>query len=77
MICYVRTNKRGYGGAAPMKKKRCHPEAASADRLPPKDLVPTELFLGRRGAVTKWSVLQPPGHLVCAPKLHSDHHTSD
>jgi len=41
---------RGEGGAAPFKKydvilRRC-PQTA----LPPKDLVPTELFLGRRGA---------------------------
>ena len=48
MICYVRTNKRGYGGAAPMKKKRCHPEAASADRLPPKDLVPRQFTSAAR-----------------------------
>ena len=39
MICYVRTNKRGYGGSAPMKKKRCHPEGTSADVWCPKDLV--------------------------------------
>ena len=27
--------KRGVGGAAPMKKKRCHPEGTSAGRLAP------------------------------------------
>jgi hypothetical protein len=43
----------GAGGEAPVKK-RCHPEAASADRLPPKDLV-TPHLQGRRGACTKKS----------------------
>jgi len=75
---YVCTNKAGVQGAAPPAKEndvilRRRPQTA----LPPKDLVPTELFLGRRGAVTKWSALHPPGYLVFAPKLHSDHHTSD
>ena len=68
---------RGEGGAAPFKRNdvilRRRPKAA----LPPKDLVPTELFLGRRGAITKWSALHPPVHKVCAPEFHSDHHTSD
>ncbi|MBQ2716792.1 MAG: hypothetical protein IJF21_08325, partial [Clostridia bacterium] len=41
---------RGEGGGSPLHRLRCHPEAASADRLPPKDLVLTELFLGQRGA---------------------------
>ena len=38
-------------------KERCHPEAASADQLPPKDLVLTELFLGQRGACTMKSAV--------------------
>ena len=38
------------GAAAPFKKKRCHPEGASADRLRPKDLVTRKLFFARRGA---------------------------
>jgi len=47
------------GAAAPFKKERCHPEAASADRLPLKDLVTRKLFFARRGA----------GEVVCtAPK---------
>jgi len=47
------------GAVAPFKKERCHPEAASADRLPPKDLVTRKLFFARRGA----------GEVVCtAPK---------
>ncbi|MBQ8260649.1 MAG: hypothetical protein IJY97_13930, partial [Clostridia bacterium] len=49
----------GVQGRSPCKKKRCHPEGASADRLRPKDLALTELFLGQRGA----------GEVVCtAPK---------
>jgi len=52
-ICRTRnTRKAGCRGGSPCKKKQCHPEAASADRLPPKDLVLTELFLGQRGACT-------------------------
>ncbi len=52
--------KQGCRGRSPLqKKKRCHPEGASADALRPKDLVLTELFLGQRGA----------GEVVCtAPK---------
>ena len=49
--------KRGGRGGSPCKKKRCHPEAASADSLPPKDLVLTELFLGQRGAITMKSAV--------------------
>ncbi len=44
--------KQGAGAAAPARKKRCHPKGTSADVWCPKDLVPTELFLGRRGART-------------------------
>ena len=40
---------RGEGGAAPFKKKRCHPEGASADVWCPKDLVPPPIYKG--GAV--------------------------
>jgi len=51
--------KQGRRGRSPLQKKRCHPEAASADRLPPKDLVTRKLFFARRGA----------GEVVCiAPK---------
>ena len=50
---------RGEGGGSPLYRLRCHPEAASADRLPPKDLVTRKLFFARRGA----------GEVVCtAPK---------
>ena len=57
-ICRTRnTRKAGCRGGSPCKKKRCHPEAASADRLPPKDLVLTELFLGQRGAYTEKSAV--------------------
>ena len=69
--------KQGCRGRSPLQKKRCHPEGASADVLRPKDLVPTELFLGRRGAITTWLPLHPPVCEILAPKLHSDHHTSD
>ena len=69
--------KQGCRGRSPLQKKRCHPEGTSADVWCPKDLVPTELFLGRRGAITKWSALHPPVHKVCAPEFHSDRHTSD
>ena len=69
---------QGCRGRSPLQKKdnvilRARPQTAWR----PKDLVPTELFLGRRGAITKWSALHPPVHKACAPKLHSDHHTSD
>ncbi len=43
---------RGEGGGSPLHQFRCHPEGASADRLRPKDLVLTELFLGQRGTIT-------------------------
>ena len=33
-----------------LQKKRCHSEAAPAGRVATKDLMTTELFLGRRGA---------------------------
>ena len=46
----------GYG-AKPQKIKRCHPEARPQTAWRPKDLVPTELFLGRRGAITKKSAV--------------------
>ncbi len=50
---------RGEGGGSPLQKERCHPEAAPAGRLPPKDLVTRKLFFARRGA----------GEVVCtAPK---------
>ena len=40
--------KRG-AVAKPLQEKQCHPEAASADRLTPKDLVPPPIYKG--GAV--------------------------
>ena len=41
--------KRGYGGAAPMKKKRCHPEGATAVRLAPEGSRAAPIYKG--GAV--------------------------
>ena len=43
---------RGEGGAAPFKKYDVILRARSQAAWRPKDLVPTELFLGRRGAGT-------------------------
>ncbi len=44
---------QGCRGQSPLqKKKRCHPKGTSADVWCPKDLVTTELFLGRHGACT-------------------------
>ena len=40
---------RGEGGAAPFKKKRCHPEGASADRVAPEGSRAAPLYKG--GAV--------------------------
>ena len=76
-LCLHKT-KQGCRGRSPLQKKddvilRARPQTAWR----PKDLVPTELFLGRRGAITKWSALHPPVCEILAPKLHSDHHTSD
>jgi len=67
--------KRGCRGGSPCKKKRCHPEGASADRLRPKDLVLTELFLGQRGAgEVVWTAPKKPniyenGKSLCTFKI--------
>ena len=48
---------RGMGAKPPMKKKRCHPEGASADRVAPEGSRAAPIYKGRRGACTKWSAV--------------------